>query len=263
MKFFAQIVILLAALQCWPGRLCAQEAPARESVKDARNALNGRTPFPFYDSAKDDVKRMNVKAPPDAAPPAKGSTTWTRNGTTPVRGGGGRGGASGLGALLQIIGVALFTAVISAVVYFLVKAFLQGEQTQTEGTKFIDTSSDVDRVEDLPFQIKKPTGDFLSEAQRLYEAGQYSEAIVYLFSYQLVALDKRHVIRLAKGKTNRQYLRETRSREMIKQVLQRTMISFEDVFFGHHNLSRERFEECWRQLDEFHQQLERVEAAAA
>jgi hypothetical protein len=115
----------------------------------------------------------------------------------------------------------------------------------------------------LPFQLKRPTGDFLSEARRLYEAGQYSEAIVYLFSYQLVALDKRHVIHLAKGKTNRQYLRETRSRESLKQILHKTMISFEDVFFGHHELSRERFEESWRELDEFHQQLEQVELAAA
>jgi len=141
-------------------------------------------------------------------------------------------------------------------------AFLKGEQEQTQGTKFIDTSSDVDRVEDLPFQVRKPSGDFLSEAQRLYEAGKYSEAIIYLFSYQLVALDKRHVIHLAKGKTNRQYLRETRSRETIKLLLQRTMISFEDVFFGHHELSRERFEESWQKLDEFHQQLDRVEAVA-
>jgi hypothetical protein len=153
---------------------------------------------------------------------------------------------------------------IVGLIVLLMKTFLQGEQTQTAaGTKFIDTSSDVDRVEDLPFQLKRPTGDFLSEAQRLYEAGKYSDAIVYLFSYQLVALDKRHVIRLAKGKTNRQYLRETRSREPLKQLLQRTMISFEDVFFGHHELSRERFEESWQRLDEFHQQLERVEAVAA
>jgi hypothetical protein len=84
-----------------------------------------------------------------------------------------------------------------------------------------------------------------------------------LFSYQLVALDKRHVIHLAKGKTNRQYLRETRSREPLKNLLQRTMISFEDVFFGHHDLSRERFEESWQSLDEFHRHLEQVEFAAA
>ena len=261
MKSLAQFVVLLAALACWPGILCAQESPPDHSVEQARNALNGRTSFPFYDASKDDVKRMKVKIPADSAK-GKGSTTWTQTGTK-----GGGGGAprlpsgSGLGTLFQVVGLLLLTAIIGTLIYFLVKAFLQGEQTQTQGVKFVDTSSDVDRVEDLPFQVKKPSGDFLSEAQRLYEAGKYSEAIVYLFSYQLVALDKRHVIRLTKGKTNRQYLREARSREILKQYIQKTMISFEDVFFGHHELSRERFEECWQELGEFHQQLERVEAA--
>ena len=260
MKSLAQFVVLVAALACWPGALCAQEAK-HESVQDARNALNGRTSFPFYDSAKDDVKRMTVKAPKEAAAD-KGSSTWTSKGTKgPVRGPRGPS-ASGLGLLLQVLGLTLLTVIIGALIVFLVMAFLQGEQTQTAGAKFIDTSSDVDRVEDLPFQVKKPSGDFLSEAERLYKEGKYSEAIIYLFSYQLVALDKRHVIRLTKGKTNRQYLREARSREVLKQHIQKTMISFEDVFFGHHQLSRERFEECWRELDEFHQQLERVEAAA-
>lgn len=250
---------LIAAL------VCAQEASPSttddaQSLQSARNALQGRTEFPFYDAAKDDVKRIEV--PPSKAPPQQGDSNWTKTGTKPVARAP-RAPSSGFGMLFQVLGLSLLTLIIGALIVFLVMAFLKGEQTQTLGAKFIDTSSDVDRVEDLPFQLKKPTGDFLSEAQRLYEAGQYSEAIIYLFSYQLVALDKRHVIHLAKGKTNRQYLRETRSREPLKQLLQRTMISFEDVFFGKHELSRERFEESWRRLDEFHQQLERVEATAA
>ena len=45
---------------------------------------------------------------------------------------------------------------------------------------------------------------------RLYEKrGNFNQAIIYYYSYQLVTLDRRQVIRLAKGKTNRQYLRET------------------------------------------------------
>jgi hypothetical protein len=121
----------------------------------------------------------------------------------------------------------------------------------------------VDRVEALPFHLRKPTGDFLSEARRLYEAGNYSEAVIYLYSHLLVQLDRHHVIRLTKGKTNRQYLREVRSRTLLREILDRTMVAFEDVFFGHHALTRERFEECWRRLDEFHGELERQERAAA
>ena len=36
------------------------------------------------------------------------------------------------------------------------------------------------------------------------------------------------------------------------------MLAFEDVFFGHHELSQQRFEQCWEDLDRFHQQLEQV-----
>lgn len=256
-----QLLIVCTALVALTLLPAVTRAQAKSPEQQAKDALNGRTAFPFYDAQTDDVKRLDVKAAADPAP-VNANPNWTQKGTT---GGGGRAprmGVSGIGTLFQVVGLTLLTIIIGVLIVMLVKAFLQGEQAQTHSAKFIDTSSDVDRVEDLPFQVKKPSGDFLSEAQRLYEAGKYSEAIVYLFSYQLVALDKRHVIRLAKGKTNRQYLRETRSRESLKQLLQRTMISFEDVFFGHHELSRERFEESWRGLDEFHQQLERVEVAA-
>lgn len=254
------LFVLLVAL---PGAALAQPLSAsdEDSVEAGREALNGRTSFPFYDAKQDDVRRLDVKE--DAAKkPESGGNQWTspNKAAAAPRG---RLSTSGFGTIFQVFGLGLLTLIIAGVVILLVKAFMQGEQAQTQGIKFVDTSADIDRVEDLPFQLKKPTGDFLSEARRLYEAGKYSEAIVYLFSYQLVALDKRHVIHLAKGKTNRQYLRETRSREPIKQLLQRTMISFEDVFFGHHDLSRDRFEESWNRLDEFHQQLERVEVAGA
>jgi hypothetical protein len=256
-------LFLLATLVVLPAAALAQlpVGSDEEAVESGRDALNGRTSFPFYDAQQDDVKRIDVKAEGDKKPEA-GGTNWTAKPKTPA-GGGRRINASGLGTFFQVLGLGLLTLIIAGVIALLVKSFMQGEQAQTQGIKFVDTSADVDKVEDLPFQLKKPSGDFLSEARRLYEAGKYSEAIVYLFSYQLVALDKRHVIHLAKGKTNRQYLRETRSREPIKQLLQGTMISFEDVFFGHHDLSRDRFEECWNRLDEFHQQLEQVEVAGA
>jgi hypothetical protein len=266
MSVLRTILIFALLLGCGAGnavRATAQQDASAEStaVEQGRKALDGRTYFPFYDAKQDDVRRLDVKTSNEAANIGSNSKWEDPNKatTTPFRPA--RGGTS-FASFFQIAGLALLTILIIGITVALINAFLRTEQSQTQGAKFIDTSSDVDRVEDLPFQIKKPTGDFLSEARRLYEEGRYSEAIVYLFSYQLVALDKRHVIRLAKGKTNRQYLRETRSREPIKQILHGTMISFEDVFFGHHQLSREHFEENWQQLDEFHRQLEQLEVAA-
>ena len=87
--------------------------------------------------------------------------------------------------------------------------------------------------------------------------------MIYLFSYELVQLDRQHLIRLAKGKTNRQYLRELRQRPPLQAILEPTMIAFEDAFFGRKTLSRERFENCWQRVEEFSRQLDHHERAAA
>ena len=68
--------------------------------------------------------------------------------------------------------------------------------------------TEADRIENLPFPVKRPQADLLGETRWHYEQGNFGEAIIYLFSYELVQLDTHHLIRLAKGKTNRQYLRE-------------------------------------------------------
>ena len=120
--------------------------------------------------------------------------------------------------------------------------------------------SDVDRLESLPFASRGPSTDLLDEARRCYEAGDYGQAIIFLYSYQLLQLDRHQVIRLARGKTNRQYLREVRQRAGLLPLLERTMVAFEEVFFGRHRLERARFESCWEQLDSFHQHLEQAAA---
>ena len=81
-----------------------------------------------------------------------------------------------------------------------------------------------------------------------------------LFSYLLVEMDQHQLIRLAKGKTNRQYLREIGRRRSLRGLVERTMIAFEAVFFGHHGLDREGFEACWSQVAEFQRLVENENA---
>jgi hypothetical protein len=76
---------------------------------------------------------------------------------------------------------------------------------------------DVDRVEALPFAVRKPTGDFLAEARRLY--GQVMLSSHLSVQLQLVELDRRHLI-ASRGKTNRQYLRE-RTKPACGSILKR------------------------------------------
>ena len=111
---------------------------------------------------------------------------------------------------------------------------------------------DMAKVEDLPFEVSATNDDPLAYAEELMRAGRYNEAVVYLFGYMLLALDQSRKIHLQKGKTNRMYLRELRSETQLKEIVNKTMLAFEDVFFGRYDIDRARFEMLWDQRDEFH-----------
>ena len=125
----------------------------------------------------------------------------------------------------------------------------------------VENTETAERLERLPVDVRKPSSNLLAEAKSLMEAGNYNEAIIYLFSHQLVQLDKHQLLRLTRGKTNRQYLREIRENQEIQGVLRDTIYVFEDAFFGNHSISRERFALCWDALDQFHSRLSALAAS--
>jgi hypothetical protein len=262
------VALLLACSLSWlsaAANLRAEGIASDKAVEAGREALDGSTNYPWYDREKDAVRRVDVKSPKRDDIPGRESkwSAKTKSNPTTTTGGGPTNTGGPLGPILQGLGLALLVALLVTIAILIARAALSREASGEGGGHVVETSHEVDRVENLPFQVKRPTGDFLSESQRLYEAGRYSEAIVYLFSYQLVQLDKHHHIRLTKGKTNRQYLRELRHRPALRGMLEPTMIAFEDVFFGHHQIDRERFESCWRLLEPFQQEVQRAEQVAA
>jgi hypothetical protein len=242
----------------WLALALPLQAQETDPVEAGRSALRDSGRYPWYDSEADDLRDLNAKSQGEEdsetrkkgweweLPPAQTtSTSW--NWSFPS-----------FATFIQYLAIVLFGALIIALVVFLLRYFLKEEELGAPGAeiKFENQQAEIDRVEQLPFVVRRPGGDFLSEARALYEQGRYGEAIVYLYSYELVQLDRHQHIHLAKGKTNRQYLREVRNEPVLSGVLQRTMIAFEDVFFGRHDLDRARFEECWQRLDEFHGALE-------
>ena len=60
------------------------------------------------------------------------------------------------------------------------------------------------------------------------------------------------MIRLRKGKTNRQYLNEARRHQGITDYFRQVMIPFESVFFGDHDMDADEFQLCWSGLKQFH-----------
>jgi hypothetical protein len=183
--------------------------------------------YPWYDSATDGVKRVDVPAPTNM------------NINFPIG-----------TLLLWLAWIALFL-ILSVLIYFAARMFLDRGPSASVKTETGGDDSALDRIESLPFPVAVGKMNLLDEARRLYQEGQYSKAIVYLFSYQLVELDKRHLIRLTRGKTNRQYLREVGGRRPLRSLVEQTMLAFEDAFFGRRTLDQARFESCWFRVGEF------------
>jgi hypothetical protein len=235
-------------------------ALAQDGVEGAGEAL-GSSNFPWYDGESDSLDRIDVKTTNE--PYSNRKTKWVATKSTPnptTRTGRTAGVSPWAAALFQVVVYGGLVILATALLALLVWAVMRTGKTswETEYEEIYET--DEARVESLPFQVRKPHVNLLEEAKRLYQAGKYGEAIVYYYSYLLVELDKSHIIRLTKGKTNRQYLWESENRPELSKILESTMIRFEDVFFGDHELHREQFESCWERRNEFQQQLERANA---
>lgn len=236
-RLVAPVAGVLAALvvACLAGRVAGDEAAG---VEHARQAL-GREAFPWYDKNADALQPVHVREPWRGAPSSSGQST-----SLPSFGSFSLPEALAYGFLLAALGV---------IVWLLMRAFLNREEISVATPDRVRQTAvdDAARIEALPFRIRRGDIDLLAEAKRLYEESQFGEAIVYLFSYQLVEMDRHQVIRLAKGKTNRQYLRDLRRLPPLRNLMERSMVAFEEVFFGGHVLDRARFESVWRQLGQF------------
>lgn len=219
---------------------------SRDPVESGRSALRSQSRLPWYDAQKDDLQPIVPKpeAPQRPDPPAGSWNLWSPPGWM----------VEALGSLASIVFYGIITAILVTLVWLLARAF--GKSRAKVPMAVIsdepELTGDVDRVEQLPFPLARPRGDLLSEAQRLYQEGDFNGAIVYLYSYELVQLDKNRFIELTQGKTNRQYLRDLRPIQRLAQLIEQAMVTFEDAFFGKYQITRAQFEACWQNLGEFH-----------
>jgi hypothetical protein len=236
--------------------LLDQAADADEPVMNgAREALRDAGAFPWYDPQADEIRPIPVPA----EMPLRRASDWEwarRANNKPTRNQGGFWDL--LWRSVQYVVWISLALILSVLAYLWMRAVARHERDR-QGKLWNDAQHhESASIEQLSFPIKRPQTDLLGEARRYYQSGNYDEAIVYLFSYQLVQLDRHQCIQLAKGKTNRQYLAELRSQPFLRQRLTQSVLAFEDVFFGHHQLSRERFEACWSGIDEFDQNLRQL-----
>ncbi len=227
----------VAAIVLWTTFGATLGAHPDQAIDAGREALTPWWGYPWYDQATDGVRPIEVVEP--WRPP--NLLAWL-----------GLSLASLEKLLLWLVWVVL--ALVLLWVLYLVwrsarrRAGSMGLARQTD-TSHLATPR---QIESLPVPVSPERADLLGWVERCYSEGDYSRAVVYLFSYQLVALDRRQLIHLARGKTNRQYLRELAARTRLRDLVGHTMQVFEEVFFGNRRLDRSGFETCWYRLDEFH-----------
>jgi len=219
----------------------AQTAEPDAPVEAGRDALSQWGRYPWYDSSTDELQRIELVEPWDWDW-LRDLFNWNWN----------WGGGFSM-SWLEIVAWTIIALVIGLLIWLLIRAYLQRHQIEETETA-ADTESPEEeqrRFEALPEPAQRRRTGLLDEAQRQYQAGNYDEAMIYLFSHQLVCLDRNHLIRLTRGKTNRQYLRELKRRDTLQTMLAQTVVAFEDVFFGRMSIGRDRFEACWNRLPQF------------
>ena len=221
-------------------------ADAEVAVESARDSLAGRPKLPWYHAATDDFRQADVR------PPRQRTTNLNTD----------------FAAFLLRVGWVLLAVALVYLVYLIARAFLKQEVSNSVAIERVSAGADISRVEELPVALGKSPFDFLDEAKRLYKRGEYGEAIVYLFSHQLLQLDRRHWVRLVKGKTNRQYLREIRrspepSADRLASRFEATVLLFEEVFFGKRLPSQDRIDAVWGDIDRFEELVAPAQEQAA
>ncbi|MEM6331049.1 MAG: DUF4129 domain-containing protein [Planctomycetota bacterium] len=242
------LTIACVAGLCVAGNTYADEdlSDPQQAIEAGREALDsywgGKN---WYDAQADDFKPVNLPPPRKT----KGWTGWQWLGDVFA------GMGSGFGTLLYYLAWAVLIALVGAVIYGLIRA---AENLELRGVKRVESDdgrTHVERVEALPVALERPVDDFLAEAMRLHASGDATLAVVYLFSYQLIELDKHRLLRLVKGKTNRQYLRELRRNSPdhpgLPAILEETMQVFERAFFGAHPPEPGRLKRCFEAVERF------------
>lgn len=198
----------------------ATDAADQEAVSGGQKALRRAQRFPWYDPANDALRPVDLPDPeterPREAPP---QVDWLR----PV-----------VWALLIVAAVGLLAALAIGL-----------SKRRWANTASVKTSRR-GRIEHLGFLDDDAPGDYLDRCLRESRAGRFERAIVYLYAHVLTEMNERQLLRLARGKTNRQYLRDVGDPAM-RAAMEVIVGAFEDAYFGHHPIEPDRFQWCWRQ----------------
>ncbi len=238
---------------------CSRRASTpREREQQAINTLKGRSwfdsqnvaylPPPVSEEFDDDMRTKGWPAPPESLQPTPGRAplvNW-----------------SGIGdGMAIVVWVILALGLVALAVALGAVSMKSWDRSKLASKRSLQIQIDPTRVADLPFEAVEEMRDPLERSRQLANAGDYNGAILFLYGYKLLALDRAGKLVLHRGKTNRMYLMELGGERRLRELLSPTVEAFEEVYFGKYALDRARFMSLWKSVDEFHQILAAVMAA--
>lgn len=221
------------------------EDPAERKM--FRKSVRGRG-FPWYSSDDEKV----VYLPP---PEIKYREREVRPSTPSAS-----GGFEGANALLT----GAFAVLIVVLAALLIWALYEQYRNRGPRKKEADERANrVRRLETLAPEARARLDDLGAAARSAFESGDYRAAIVFYFSWLLVEMDKRFLVLMSKGKTNREYWFELESNPDAQTVYRDVMNVFERVYFGGRSIERAEFEAVWTLREPFEEILRRKDAEIA
>ena len=82
----------------------------------------------------------------------------------------------------------------------------------------------------------------LQQAQNLSTAGDYRNAVRYLYLASLLRLDERGLLRYDRSRTNREYLRSIDEKPELASNLKDVIDVFDEVWYGYQPLDKSSYE---------------------
>lgn len=204
----------------------------------------------WFDQDQGEIRPLELE---DDRPDAKNrDTRWQATPASNANAAG--GGWTGTGQLGQAFGWLLLATLFGIGVVILCYAFessdFQFNQAgDTAQGRSVPQSARITRrrMAELPQELQQDDTDLRARAEEAMRNGEHDRALVLLFGHQLLLLDAVGWLRLTRGKTNRQYVRETRRmHQNASTVLASTVTRFERSFFGKHPIKAGDFEELWQ-----------------
>ncbi len=251
---------LAPCLAIAPGSVARAADPA--AAPDAVARALGRQGYPWYDQTADRLKPVSSE---DGSILARFRNEMRKLGRRlgraldrmfdalgrffrPLGKGVDLGGAFSIG---QMLGTAVLFGLLVLVVAVLFRLWRRADSPGST-TPALEAAGGLARLANVPLGTRATPAELWRLALECRANGDLSGAVVAVFAYQLVALERKGLLRFAPGRTARHYVRDLKD-DRIASLLGRSLALFEQVYYGGRRPSAQAFERVWAEVERFQQ----------